>query len=139
MRLTESQRRQLVQRACAARENAYAKYSGFQVGAALLAEDGSFFDGVNVENASFGLTICAERTALFSAVTAGSTRFLAIAVATPGGHGPCGACRQVLVEFGTDLMVLMVDSTDQCITSETTIGALLPGNFHFPESESRAR
>ena len=132
MTLTAPQRKELIARACAVRENAYAKYSNFHVGAALLTSDGSIFDGVNVENASYGLTNCAERTAVFSAVAAGHTQFVAVAVATEGGHGPCGACRQVLVEFGTDLIILQVDSTNPDAVTETTIGELLPGNFNFP-------
>lgn len=132
MSITDSQRKELIQRACAVRKNAYAKYSKFHVGASLLTSDGSIFDGVNVENASYGLTNCAERTAVFAAVAAGHTQFVAVAVATDGGHGPCGACRQVLIEFGTDLLVLQVDSLNPDKVTETTTGALLPGNFEFP-------
>jgi len=132
MEVSKDQREQLVRRACEVRSNAYAPHSKFQVGASLLTEDGTFFDGVNVENDSFGLTNCAERTAIFSAITAGHQKFLAVAVATEGGFGPCGACRQVLAQFGTDMIVLQVDSSKPEEVKETTIGKLLPGNFEFP-------
>lgn len=132
MSLSEDQRKELVRRACAVRGNAYARYSNFHVGACLLTADGTFFDGTNVENASYGLTNCAERTAVFSAVAAGHTQFVAVAVATDGRHGPCGACRQVLIEFSRDLAVLLVDPADPSAIEETTIGELLPGNFELP-------
>ncbi len=103
---------QLLARAREASQRAYAPYSLFPVGAALLAADGTIFTGVNVENASYGLTNCAERSAIFTAVTAGTRKFVAIAVwadAVPGGIvTPCGACRQVLAEFlGPDTPVIM--------------------------------
>ena len=101
--MTNEQREALLRAAAEARRAAYAPYSGYTVGAALLAEDGRVFTGCNVENASFSPTICAERVAVGTAVAAGSRRFLAIAIV--GGHGdespcpPCGVCRQVLSEF----------------------------------------
>lgn len=90
-----------------AREVAYAPYSRFRVGAALLARDGRVFTGCNVENASYGLTVCAERVALVKAVSEGAREFVAIAVAGPKGRPapPCGACRQALVEFAPDLVI----------------------------------
>ncbi len=99
---------ELVAAARAARGGAYAPYSRFAVGAALLCADGSVVAGANVENASYGLTMCAERTAVFAAAASGRREFVAIAVAGPDGvtTAPCGACRQVLAEFGPALRVL---------------------------------
>ena len=109
--------RALLSEAIAARANAYAPYSQFPVGAALLARSGKVYRGVNVENASFGVTVCAERTALFTAIAAGERAFEAIAVVadTEGPVRPCGACRQALAEFGTDLRIVMgnVAGTDR--------------------------
>jgi cytidine deaminase len=127
---------ELVAAARAARERAYAPYSGFRVGAALLAEQGDVFTAANVENASYGLAICAERSAVVAAVAAGYRSFVAIAVA---GNGldpvtPCGACRQVLREFpkGVDLEVVCAgEAGDGLLT--TTLGSLLPESFG-PES-----
>ena len=99
----------LYERACAVRERAYAPYSHFPVGAVLVAEDGRTFEGVNVENGSYGLTICAERSACVRAVSEGARRFTAIGVAThPSARtgSPCGACRQFLSEFGRELVVV---------------------------------
>jgi len=99
----------LVSLAIAARSHAYAPYSHFKVGAALLAENGQVFTGCNVENISFGLTLCAERTALVSAIAAGVSRFSAIAIVadTKTPISPCGACRQVLAEFAPELEILI--------------------------------
>ena len=123
---------ELVAAARAARDRAYAPYSGFRVGAALLTEQGDVIAAANVENASYGLAICAERSAVVAAVAAGSRSFLAIAVAGNGPDPvtPCGACRQVLREFprGADLEVLCAgESGDALVT--TTLGALLPESF----------
>jgi len=110
------------------RGHAYAPYSHFAVGAAILCQDGSIFEGANVENASFGLSMCAERSALFSAVSAGHRRFVAIAVAGPPQKttAPCGACRQALCEFNPALQ--LVYTTVDGI-AETTLDRLLPAAF----------
>ena len=111
-----------------AAKNAYAPYSHFRVGAALLLDDGSVVTGVNVENRSYGLTNCAERTALFSAVAMSKKNFTAIAIATPDADypvGPCGACRQVISEFmPPDAPVIFGSSADNRI--ETTVGGVYP-------------
>jgi len=107
---------------------AYAPYSSFRVGAALLAEDGTVFSGCNVENRSFGLTICAERNAVLQGVAKGQRVFLALAISTPDSEapvGPCGACRQVLSEFmGPQAPVRFGGSS--CERVDTSMGALLP-------------
>ena len=96
--------------AAQAQKMAYAPYSSFPVGAALLASDGTIYAGCNVENASYGLTICAERNALAHAVLCGAKEFIAIAVVTDNGVTPCGACRQVLAEFGPQMTVIVADT-----------------------------
>jgi cytidine deaminase len=93
-----------------AQKLAYAPYSGFAVGAALLAADGTIYAGCNVENASYGLTICAERNAIAHAVSCGAQLFTAVAVVTDNGVTPCGACRQVLAEFGSQMTVIVADT-----------------------------
>ena len=120
-------REELVRQALAARERAYAAYSHYQVGAALLTKSGRVFGGCNVENAVYSLTICAERSAVFRAVCAGEREFIAIAVATENGGSPCGSCRQVLREFGADTIVLVADATGAY--RETTVAELLPDSF----------
>jgi cytidine deaminase len=119
----------LVAAAREARARAYAPYSDFHVGAALEAADGTLFTGCNVENASYGLTICAERVALFRAIADGHRHFTRIAVvadtATP--TSPCGACRQVLYEFAPDLDVVLANLTE--ITSRHRLADLLPDAF----------
>lgn len=100
---------ELVALAREARDKAYAPYSGFAVGAALQARSGRIYSGCNVENASYSLTICAERVALFKAVCAGEREFEALAVVTQTLAAPCGACRQVLAEFGLDTQVIIAD------------------------------
>jgi cytidine deaminase len=102
--------KELIALADKARAKAYAPYSGFSVGAAVLAASGEVYTGCNVENASYGLSMCAERTAAFKAACAGEREFTAIAVATDTGWTPCGACRQVLVEFGPRMRILAADA-----------------------------
>jgi cytidine deaminase len=118
-----------------AREQAYAPYSRFRVGAALLARDGRQFSGCNVENAAYGLCNCAERTALFSAIAAGCPpgHFVALAVIgdSPNPVSPCGACRQVMSELCDDTMPVLLGNLHGD-TQETTVAALLPGSFKLP-------
>jgi cytidine deaminase len=117
----------LYDEALKAAQSAYAPYSHFRVGAALLADDGSLHTGVNVENRSYGLTVCAERSAVFSAVSKGKRRFTALAIATPDSDypvGPCGACRQVLSEFMDDGPVYFGGADGRRVSA--TIGELLP-------------
>lgn len=128
-------REKLVKAALDARKCAYAPYSHFTVGAALLAEDGKIFTGGNIENASYGATNCAERTAIFKAVTEGNRKFTAIAIAggraeeSPSDYAyPCGMCRQVMSEFCDDsFIVLVARSEDDYI--ELTLSELLPNGF----------
>lgn len=112
-----------------AREQAYAPYSRFAVGAALLGESGRIYHGCNVENASFGATICAERVAVAQAVSQGERRFTAIAVVSDSiePSSPCGICRQVLFEFGSNMTVIMGNLTGSM--KVTTLGQLYPGAF----------
>ncbi len=125
--ITDEQREALLDAACAVRQKAYAPYSNYYVGAAILTEDGRIFTGVNVENASYGLAICAERSAVFAAVTAGARRIRAIAVCTENGGSPCGACRQVLSEFAGDVPVWLSDGRGY--VRETSLHKLLPDHF----------
>lgn len=123
----------LIQLAIQARDNAYAPYSNYKVGAALLTTDGKVFLGCNVENASYGPSMCAERVAIFKAVSEGYKEFQAIAVATVNGGTPCGVCRQVLREFAPNLVVIVSDvkSNHQVLT----LAELLPHSFgpeHLP-------
>jgi cytidine deaminase len=125
---------ELLERAKNARERAYAPYSRFKVGAALLTKDGSVFDGCNVENASYGLCNCAERTAFFSAVAAGYTRdqFAALAVIgdTDGPIAPCGACRQVIIELGGPELTIRLGNLTGAIR-DTTAREQLPDAFYL--------
>jgi cytidine deaminase len=119
---------QLMDAAIAASRNAYIPYSGYPVGAALLAADGTVYGGCNVENATYSPTICAERTALVKAVSEGEHDFQAIAVVTRDGGSPCGVCRQVLYEFAPDLQVIIGD-LDGRIHDVMTLRDLLPRGF----------
>lgn len=124
----------LIELALAARQQAHAPYSHYRVGAAIQTEKGTF-PGCNVENASYGLCNCAERTALFTAVCAGARRVEAVVVATDDGGSPCGACRQVLAEFADDsCSVVLVDGTGNVVL-ETTLGVLLPRAFRWQAEE----
>lgn len=120
-------REALVAEALQARERAYAPYSGYRVGAALLGRSGRVYTGCNVENAVYPLSTCAERAAVVRAVSEGEREFVAIAIATANGGAPCGSCRQVLREFGEDIVVLIADAGG--VFRETTIAELLPDSF----------
>jgi len=129
----------LIQAALAAREQSIAPYSKFNVGAALLAASGEIISGANVESASYGLSCCAERVALFKALTDESKSqrdFTAIAIASPGGAAPCGACRQLLAEYAGKVEVILIDSESPENSTVTTMDILLPNAFtgdDFPE------
>lgn len=129
MKLTSAQRTRLEKSARAAAARAYAPYSKFNVGAAVLCHTGKIYTGCNVENASYGLCNCAERTAIFSAIAAGEKRIECIVVYTPTKYPtpPCGACRQVINEFGPGALVISSCDSEQQI--ETTLAALLPAAF----------
>ncbi len=118
---------ELIQAAIEARENAYAPYSKYRVGAVLLARDGRLYAGCNVESASYGLTVCAERVAFFKAVSEGVTDFDAMAIVTRNGASMCGACRQVAREFAPDLVVHLGDASGAF--RSTTLEHLLPESF----------
>jgi len=118
-----------------AKENAYVPYSGFRVGAALVTKEGAVFTGCNVENASYGLSNCAERTAVFTAVAAGYRDFTALAVSSDSEiyTFPCGACRQVLVEFSPDMKIIMGNINGEY--KVLSAGDLLPCYFHSDSLE----
>ncbi|ABZ85000.1 cytidine deaminase [Heliomicrobium modesticaldum Ice1] len=124
----------LIEAARQARERAYAPYSRFRVGAALLGEDGVIYSGCNIENGAYGLTNCAERTALFKAVSEGCRRFKALVLTSdaPSPVTPCGACRQVLGEFAPLMPVYMVD--DRGRREVSRVSDLLPGIFRLSEA-----
>lgn len=125
-------REELIRAALDAQQRAFCPYSNFPVGAALRTASGRIFQGVNVENASYGLTICAERVAASAAVAAGEREFAHIAVVSRTGVSPCGACRQFLAEFNPNLPIVMVDSLKPDDIYETTLDLLLPGRFEGP-------
>ncbi len=126
--LGKDTREELVKQAILARTMSYSPYSRYAVGAALLTPSGRIFTGANVENAVLPLTICAERAAIFSAVTQGEKEFSAIAVVTENGGTPCGSCRQVLAEFGLDTIVIIAN-TAGTILQTLKVSDLLPGAF----------
>lgn len=128
LKLTDEQRQALIDLANGTRRSAYAPYSNYPVGAALRTKSGKVFTGVNVENAAYPTSMCAERTAVFKAVSEGEREFEVIAVVTDNGGSPCGACRQVLSEFGLDTVVLIADGEGKLV-QETTVNDLLPGAF----------
>lgn len=126
-------RSKLIQAALRARRHALAPHSRFKVGAALLTRSGEIIGGANVESASYGLTCCAERVALFKALTEGKGNFMAVAVVArrKGGAMPCGACRQLLAEYAPRAVVFVVDSAKPGTVREFSVRELLPGAFTF--------
>ena len=129
--MTDMEKQRLVDLANTVRQHAYVPYSHYRVGAAVLTKSGRVFTGVNVENASYPETMCAERVAVFKAVSEGERDLEMISVVTDNGGSPCGGCRQVLVEFGLDTMVLIANGEGK-ILKEMTVKDLLPEAF-LPE------
>ena len=121
-------RQRLIQAATEVRQNAYVPYSHYPVGAAILTASGKVYTGCNVEIASYGATMCGERTAAFKAVSEGERDFLAVAVVTSNGATPCGICRQVLYEFGPYMQVIALDAEGR-VQWEGTLDELLPHGF----------
>ncbi len=128
IKLTDELRNELMRLAREARLKAYAPYSNYLVGAALVTLSGKFFTGCNVENAAYPTGLCAERVAIFKAVSEGERKFAALAVVTSNGGTPCGSCRQVMAEFGLDMIVLIADAEGRQ-RQETSVAELLPGAF----------
>ena len=127
--ISNEQKQQLAKIAAEMRSRSYSPYSHYAVGAALLTKSGKIYTGCNIENAAYPVSICAERTAIFKAVSEGDRDFEAIAIATIDGKGyPCGSCRQVMAEFALDMTVMLADADGQ-VTLETNVTDLLPGAF----------
>lgn len=132
MNATKNEERQaLIDLGNEARRRAYVPYSNYRVGAALRGKSGKIYTGVNIENAAYPVTVCAERVAIFKAISEGECEFDAISVVTDNGGSPCGSCRQVMAEFGLDLVVYIADGNGKLV-QETTVRDLLPGAF-MPE------
>ena len=128
MSLTKQEKQALIDLANTARQRAYAPYSKYPVGSSLRTKTGRIFTGVNVENASYPQTMCAERVAIFKAVSEGEKEFEVLAVVTSNGGSPCGGCRQVMAEFGLDTIVLLADGNGKLV-KQTTVRELLPEAF----------
>jgi cytidine deaminase len=128
MGLTKQDKQALIDLANIARQRAYAPYSNYPVGSSLRTKTGRIYTGVNIENAAYPQTMCAERVAIFKAVSEGEKEFEVITVVTDNGGSPCGGCRQVMAEFGLDTIVLMADGNGK-IVQETTVKELLPEAF----------
>ena len=136
MTLTQQEKQSLVDLANTTRQRAYVPYSHYPVGSSLRTKSGQVYTGVNIENAAYPQTMCAERVAMFKAVSEGEMDFEVITVVTDNGGSPCGGCRQVMVEFGLDTIVLLADG-DGRIVKETTVGELLPDAFRPEDLENR--
>lgn len=128
MSITHEEKKSLIDLANEARRRAYVPYSNYPVGAALRTKSGRIYTGVNVENAAYPQTMCAERIAIFKAVSEGEREFEVIAVVTNNGGSPCGGCRQVMAEFGLDTVVLFGNAQGELV-KETTVSELLPEAF----------
>ena len=128
MTLTDQEKQSLVDLANTARERAYVPYSHYAVGSSLRTKSGRIFTGVNIENAAYPQTMCAERVAMFKAISEGEKDFEVITVVTDNGGSPCGGCRQVMAEFGLDTIVILADKKGK-IVQETTVDSLLQGAF----------
>ncbi len=128
MTITQHDKQALINLANEARKQAYVPYSHYPVGAALRTKTGKTYTGVNIENAAYPQTMCAERVAIFKAVSEGEKEFEAISVVTDNGGSPCGGCRQVMAEFGLDTIVLLADKNGNLV-KETTVNELLPEAF----------
>jgi len=128
MPITQADKLSLIDSANSARKNAYVPYSNYRVGAAVRTNNGRVFTGVNIENAAYPQTICAERVAIFKAVSEGEREFDVIAVVTDNGGSPCGGCRQVMAEFGLDTVVLVANGKGE-LQKEMTVKELLPEAF----------
>lgn len=128
MTITKQEKQALIDLANTARQHAYAPYSNYPVGAVVRTRTGRLYTGVNVENAAYPQTMCAERVAIFKAVSEGEKEFEVISVVTDNGGAPCGGCRQVMAEFGLDTIVLLADGNGKLV-KETTVSELLPEAF----------
>ena len=128
MSMNQADKQTLIDLANSTRKNSYAPYSNYHVGAALQTKSGHIFTGVNIENAAYPHTICAERVAIFKAVSEGEHEFDVIAVVTDNGGSPCGGCRQVMAEFGLETVVLIANGAGE-LQQEMTVRELLPDAF----------
>ncbi len=138
MSLSPETRKQLIDAAVQASNRAYAPYSQYRVGAAVLTRSGKVFTGVNIENAAYPHTICAERVAIFKAVSEGETEFTAIAVVSPNAGMSCGGCRQVMAEFGVDTLVIFADDHGR-VAQQVTVRDLLPGAFSHKDLQLESK
>lgn len=136
MTITQQEKQSLVDLANTARQRAYVPYSHYPVGSALRTKSGQIFTGVNIENAAYPQTMCAERVAMYKAVSEGEKDFEVITVVTDNAGSPCGGCRQVMAEFGLDTLVILADGNGR-IVKETTVGELLPDAFRPEDLENR--